>query len=79
MASEAIDSLELEKKDPRLTLLMRVEGHLFDSALLNRLLDMAVDSPCDFEVCACQACRTQPVTCLPALIWHGEFTCRSRS
>eukprot|EP00123_Amoebidium_parasiticum_P013549 comp22021_c0_seq1/m.31923 comp22021_c0_seq1/g.31923 ORF comp22021_c0_seq1/g.31923 comp22021_c0_seq1/m.31923 type:complete len:576 (-) comp22021_c0_seq1:593-2320(-) len=50
LASEAIASLDLDKKDMRPQMLIKVEGHLFDSALLNRMIDMAVDSPCDFEV-----------------------------
>ena len=36
--------------DTRPTTAVRVQGHLLDKALLNRLLDIAVDSPCDFEV-----------------------------
>lgn len=31
-------------------MLLQVKGHLFDKALLNRMLDIIVDSPCSFEV-----------------------------
>ncbi|KNC71929.1 hypothetical protein SARC_15526, partial [Sphaeroforma arctica JP610] len=31
-------------------MVLHIEGHLFDKNLLNRLMDIAVDSPCDFEV-----------------------------
>lgn len=51
LATEAVASIEDDKKDPRPQALIRVEGHLFDKGVLNRLIDIAVDSPCDFEVC----------------------------
>jgi homocitrate synthase len=39
-----------QELDPRPTILTKVTGHLFDKALLNRMLDIIVDSPCSFEV-----------------------------
>uniref|UniRef100_A0A7S0D2A5 Pyruvate carboxyltransferase domain-containing protein n=1 Tax=Amorphochlora amoebiformis TaxID=1561963 RepID=A0A7S0D2A5_9EUKA len=46
-AIEALDAPE-EELGPNMTLMF--EGHLFDKAILNRLLDLAVDSPCSFKV-----------------------------
>lgn len=51
LAAEAVAAVQEDQKDPRPQALIRVEGHLFDKGVLNRLMDIAVDSPCDFEVC----------------------------
>eukprot|EP01134_Creolimax_fragrantissima_P007946 CFRG7946T1 len=51
IASEAISDVSSSGKiDERPQMLLHIEGHLFDKNLLNRLMDIAVDSPCDFEV-----------------------------
>jgi len=49
-AEEAIKQVQSENQKKQLSRAFEVTGHLFDKAILNRLLDMAVDSPCDFEV-----------------------------
>ena len=49
-AMAAVAEVSHLQEDARPTIAFRVQGHLFDKALLNRLLDLAVDSPCDFEV-----------------------------
>jgi homocitrate synthase len=49
-ARAAIDELEASQKDDRPTVTFQFDGHLFDKAVLNRLLDLAVDSSCDFTV-----------------------------
>jgi len=50
IAEEAIQETKKEHQDLRKTVLLQLKGHLFDKAILNRLLDMAVDSPCEFKV-----------------------------
>lgn len=55
VARTAITSLKNLSIDSRPSVDLRVEGHLFDKfthlqALLNRLLDLVVDSPCSFKV-----------------------------
>lgn len=47
---QALESLEPAKVDMRPTSTVVVKGHLFDKAVLNRLLDLIVDSSCDFKV-----------------------------
>lgn len=65
LATEAVASIEDDQKDPRPQALIRVEGHLFDKGVLNRLIDIAVDSPCDFEVCCCPCVASLHTTANP--------------
>jgi homocitrate synthase len=50
IAEDAINETKKETQDLRKTVGLELKGHLFDKAILNRLLDMAVDSPCEFKV-----------------------------
>eukprot|EP00128_Syssomonas_multiformis_P008114 Colp12_sorted_trinity150504_noHs@14806 len=51
IAADAISQVSDSKnEDKRPQMLLRIEGHLFDKNLLNRLMDIAVDSTCDFQV-----------------------------
>ena len=50
IAEEAINETKQESQDLRKTVGLELKGHLFDKAILNRLLDMAVDSACEFKV-----------------------------
>lgn len=50
IAEEAIQETKKEHQDMRKTVALQLKGHLFDKAILNRLFDMAVDSPCEFKV-----------------------------
>eukprot|EP01147_Barroeca_monosierra_P003367 gene3367-8277_t len=49
-AADAVGSVakDVERSGP--TAYIKVTGHLFDKAVLNRLLDLVVDSPCSFQV-----------------------------
>ncbi|EDQ85285.1 uncharacterized protein MONBRDRAFT_34312 [Monosiga brevicollis MX1] len=50
VALDILATIAEVSQDARPTKLISVSGHLFDKAVLNRLLDLVVDSPCDFEV-----------------------------
>lgn len=50
IAEEAINETKREDQDMRKVVTLELKGHLFDKAILNRILDMAVDSPCEFKV-----------------------------
>ncbi len=47
---EAFEEALQDTGETRPSQTYRFTGHLFDKAVLNRLLDLAVDSPCDFRV-----------------------------
>jgi len=49
-SASAWRSVRKAQTDLRPTRIIRVEGHLFDKAVLNRILDLLVDSACDFKV-----------------------------
>jgi len=49
IADQAINEVKTSQQDFRKTACFEVKGHLFDKAILNRLLDMAVDSTCEFK------------------------------
>eukprot|EP00009_Paramoeba_aestuarina_P001070 CAMPEP_0201517018 /NCGR_PEP_ID=MMETSP0161_2-20130828/8235_1 /ASSEMBLY_ACC=CAM_ASM_000251 /TAXON_ID=180227 /ORGANISM="Neoparamoeba aestuarina, Strain SoJaBio B1-5/56/2" /LENGTH=482 /DNA_ID=CAMNT_0047914397 /DNA_START=772 /DNA_END=2220 /DNA_ORIENTATION=- len=51
MAELAVSSIrEREEEEKKSRVKYAVKGHLFDKAVLNRLLDILVDSPCEFRV-----------------------------
>ena len=45
-----MDSLEFAVAAERATATFKVEGHLFDEKVINRIMDIVVDGPCTFEV-----------------------------
>lgn len=49
-AQSAVDSLEFAVAAERATATFKVEGHLFDEKVINRIMDIVVDGPCTFEV-----------------------------
>jgi homocitrate synthase len=49
-AMQAVAEVDFTSKEERASSTVKVVGHLFDSSMLNRLLDTTVDSPCTFEV-----------------------------
>jgi len=49
MAENAVSVIR-EKEEDKPKVVYRVKGHLFDKAVLNRLLDILVDSSCKFKV-----------------------------
>jgi len=50
-AAAAVDAaLPPTERDVRPCVTIKVTGHLFDKAVLNRLVDLAVDSDCEFRV-----------------------------
>lgn len=49
-ADAVVQASDWAECDQRPRKLVRVDGHLFDKALLNRIMDLAVDSACEFEV-----------------------------
>lgn len=50
-AASAVASVNFDTQaDDRMSTTIKVQGHLFDESILNKMLDVAVDSPCEFEV-----------------------------
>eukprot|EP01120_Amphizonella_sp_Union-15-10_P007915 TRINITY_DN273_c0_g2_i1.p1 TRINITY_DN273_c0_g2~~TRINITY_DN273_c0_g2_i1.p1 ORF type:complete len:556 (-),score=76.39 TRINITY_DN273_c0_g2_i1:116-1783(-) len=50
LVDEAVQQLEKEQIDHRPTVKLRFVGHLLDQRILNKLLDIIVDSKCEFKV-----------------------------
>jgi len=49
IADQAIKEVKPSDQDMRKTASFEIKGHLFDKAILNRLLDIAVDSSCELK------------------------------
>jgi len=49
-AASAVASVNFDTQEERMSTTIKVQGHLFDESILNKMLDVAVDSPCEFEV-----------------------------
>jgi homocitrate synthase len=49
-AQHAVDTMPNRILDPVTTRVIRVDGHLFDTAIVNRIMDICVDSQIDFKV-----------------------------
>lgn len=50
VAQDAIVSIAKSLEDLRPTIAVKIEGHIFDHSVVNKILDLVVDSPCSFEV-----------------------------
>jgi homocitrate synthase len=50
VAQDAISAMAKSLEDLRPTIAVKVQGHIFDHSVLNRIMDLVVDSPCSFEV-----------------------------
>ena len=76
-----MDSLEFAEGPERATATFKVEGHLFDEKVINRIMDIVVDGPCTFEVSNMavgkrnelhsQACTSQPPARAAARLCDG--------
>jgi homocitrate synthase len=71
-AQSAVDSVDFDTVEERLTKTIKVEGHLFDNAILNRLLDVAVDSPCSFEVSKLEVAPVNEATSMALIQLWGD-------